>query len=123
MANSLSLHTLALNEEFRNRVRINLVFVTHQIVGELNTTPYSAARQAYGSSILNSVDAFVHRFSQSLVTQAGIAQTITLADPVTDPLVYSGAQTATAEFDEIDVEIQSYMSAVYNDLAGITSIV
>lgn len=122
MANSLTLKELALNTEFRDRVRINLVYIAHQIVGEDNVTPNTELRQKYGVSIVNNVDNFVHRFSQSLVVQAGIAQSISLADPNTDPLVYDGAQSAATEFDAMDIEIQQHIKVVYNDLAGITSI-
>jgi hypothetical protein len=124
MANSLDLQKLSLNVEFKNRVKMNLIHTVHQIVGELDTTPDTLLRQKYAVSIVNNPDNFVVRFSESLSVQAGIAQNITIneADPENPVLVYGGAQAPTSEFDAMDLEIQSHISAIFNDLAGVKSV-
>lgn len=121
MANSLDLNNLAEFQEFKYRVRINLVYIAGQIVGEPDTTPYSSIRQEYGVNILRNPSSFVNIFSLSLVTQAAIAQNISIdnSNPDNPVLAYSGLQSPTAEYDAIDVEIQSVLSAIYNDLAGV----
>jgi hypothetical protein len=119
MGNSLDLKNLAENQEFRNRVKYNLVFVASQIVGESDQTPHTEKRQSFGVLVLRTPDTHISRFSDSLVVQAAIAQRIHLSNPTTEPLTYSGSQSATTEFDGIDIEIQQSLSAIFNDIAGV----
>lgn len=119
---SIQLKELSLHTEFRDRVRVMLTSSCTMIVGEDSATENTEKRQNYAVGILNNPDNFVHRFSQALVVQSGIAQNITIdsGDPTT--LDYTGGQTSTAEFDAIDIEIQSHINAIFNDLAGILNL-
>ena len=120
---STDLKPLAEFQEFKDRVEINLVYTAGQIVGEAATTPYSEKRQAYGVAILRNPNSFVKDFCSSLVVQSAINSTISIDD--TDPdnpiLDYSGSQVPVGQFDSMDIEIQNTLSAIYNDLAGVTT--
>lgn len=124
MANSLDLKELAEFQEFKDRVKVNLVHIAGQVVGESMSTPSSSIRQTYGISILRNPSSFIDNFCLSLSVQANIAQSITIdkTDPENPILTYSGAQSPTSEFDAMDIEIQSVLSAIYNDLAGVKTI-
>jgi len=121
--NSLDLKKLAQHEEFRNRVEVMLISIGLDIVGEPNDTLHTVPRQAYGINVLNNPAAFVDRFAKALISQPNIAQNININEIDNTVLDYTGAQSAAIEFDAMDIEIKSVISAVYNDIAGITSVV
>ena len=132
MANStLDRKALSEHDEFRNRIRQNLIDVCEDIVsGESDTVAYAEERKAYARQVISNADNHVHRACQLLSVIEGIYQNMRVVkdpltpDEVTDgaevgDLYYSGSKSDSTWFDAMDQAIKEQIENEFNYIAGI----